>query len=199
MNIKSGINRKTLSVDGKDYTYYDITSLQEFGLGNISKLPCSLKILLEAALRNYDDNLVTMEHIMSIASWSGQSTSDEIPFTPSRIILQDFTGVPVVVDLAAMRTAMHESGADASKINPIVPVDLVIDHSVIVDSYGSSDHCYNVKRNLKGTGRYELLKWAQNTFSNFRVFPFNWYRPSGKSELGQCSHSRSDGRRSSIS
>jgi aconitate hydratase len=173
MNIKSGINRKTLSVDGKDYTYYDITSLQEFGLGNISKLPCSLKILLEAALRNYDDNLVTMEHIKSIASWSGQSTSDEIPFTPSRIILQDFTGVPVVVDLAAMRTAMHESGADASKINPIVPVDLVIDHSVIVDSYGSSESLsYNVQKEFeRNRERYELLKWAQNTFSNFRVFP----------------------------
>ena len=92
---------------------------------------------------------------------------------PTRIILQDFTGVPVVVDLAAMRTAMHESGADASKINPIIPVDLVIDHSVIVDSYGSSGSLsYNVKKEFeRNRERYELLKWAQNTFSNFRVFP----------------------------
>ena len=146
MNNRPGMNKKTLSVNGKDYTYYDITSLEQYGLGDTSRLPCSLKILLESALRNYDDKLVTMEHIERIASWSGHSTRDEIPFTPTRIILQDFTGVPVVVDLAAMRTAMHESGADASKINPIIPVDLVIDHSVIVDSYGSSGSLsYNVK------------------------------------------------------
>ncbi|HHZ12776.1 MAG TPA: aconitate hydratase AcnA [Clostridiales bacterium] len=173
MNNRPGMNKKTLSVNGKDYTYYDITSLEQYGLGDTSRLPCSLKILLESALRNYDDKLVTMEHIERIASWSGHSTRDEIPFTPTRIILQDFTGVPVVVDLAAMRTAMHESGADASKINPIIPVDLVIDHSVIVDSYGSSGSLsYNVKKEFeRNRERYELLKWAQNTFSNFRVFP----------------------------
>jgi aconitate hydratase len=95
------------------------------------------KVLLEGALRNHDGNSVTEEHIKRIASWDGKGSDKEIPFMPSRIVLQDFTGVPVVVDLAAMRTKMNEMGGDPGKINPLVPVDLVIDHSVIIDSFGS--------------------------------------------------------------
>lgn len=169
---KADTYKKTLSVGGKDYTYYDISSSDTFGQ-DVSRLPYSLKILLECAARNYDENLVTKEHIDRIASWSGKGSDKEIPFIPSRIVLQDFTGVPVVVDLAAMRDKMNEMGGDASKINPLVPVDLVIDHSVNVDSFGTKDSlAYNVKKEFeRNRERYELLKWAQKAFSNFRVFP----------------------------
>ncbi len=172
MTSKSLKNKKTLLVEGKKYTYYDISSLEQAGW-DISGLPYTLKILLECALRNYDGKLVTKEHIERIAGWSGKGTDQEIPFIPSRIILQDFTGVPVVVDMAAMRQKMDEMGGDAGKINPSVPVDLVIDHSVIVDSFGSRESLkYNVAREFdRNIERYELLKWAQNAFSNFRVFP----------------------------
>jgi aconitate hydratase len=183
MDKKVGINKKTLCVDGENYVYYDITSLEQLGISDVSKLPYSFKVLLECALRNYDDKLVTMEHIKRIASIPVKNNSikddsvkdekKEIPFIPSRILLQDFTGVPVAVDLAAMRTTMKEMGGDPAKINPIVPVDLVIDHSVMVDSFGSNDSLdYNVKKEFeRNSERYELLKWAQNSFSNFRVFP----------------------------
>jgi len=175
VNRKHGLNRKTITIGGKDYVYYDITSLKEFGLGDSFRLPYSYRILLENALRNFDDKLVTMEHIKRIASMpvSANKSTGEIPFIPSRILLQDFTGVPVVVDLAAMRTAMHEMGGDAGRINPSVPVDLVIDHSVNVDFFCSNDALHlNVQKEFeRNKERYELLKWAQNAFSNFRVFP----------------------------
>ena len=149
MVSKSLTNKKTLSMNGKKYTYYDISSLEQAGW-DISRLPYTLRILLECALRNYDGKLVTKEHIERIASWSGKGTDQEIPFIPSRIILQDFTGVPVVVDMAAMRAKMDEMGGDAGKINPLVPVDLVIDHSVIVDSFGSRESLkYNVDREFE--------------------------------------------------
>ena len=168
-----GINKKTLSIDGKDYVYHDITCLKQLGMNNISRLPYCLKVLLESALRNHDNKLVTMEHIKRIASWPSIEEKGDIPFISSRIILQDFTGVPVVVDLATMRTKMDEMGGDASKINPIVPVDLVIDHSVMVDSFGSNESLnVNIEKEFeRNSERYELLKWAQNSFSNFRVFP----------------------------
>ncbi len=168
----SQANKKTLSVGGKKFTYYDITSLDRFGL-DVSRLPYSIKVLLEGALRNQDGKAVTEEHIKRIASWDGKGSDKEIPFMPSRIVLQDFTGVPVVVDLAAMRTTMKEMGGDPSKINPLVPVDLVIDHSVIIDSFGTRrSFQFNVEKEFERNGeRYELLKWAQNSFSNFRVFP----------------------------
>lgn len=184
MRKKRGLNKKTINIDGRDYSYYDINTLDEIGLGDMSRLPYSLKILLENTLRNYDERLVTMEHITRIASMARQapkgsaeksSPTDkgEIPFIPSRILLQDFTGVPVVVDLAAMRSAMHEMGGDAGKINPSVPVDLVIDHSVNVDFYGTNEAMLmNVEKEFeRNSERYQLLKWAQRAFSNFRVFP----------------------------
>jgi aconitate hydratase len=173
MAKKVGMNKKTLTVGGKDYIYFDITNLDQLGIDDASRLPYSMKVLLEGALRNYDEKLVTLEHIKRIAKLSAKGNNEEIPFIPSRIVLQDFTGVPVVVDLASMRTKMHEMGGDATKINPIVPVDLVIDHSVMVDFAGSTDALnLNVKKEFeRNTERYELLKWAQNSFSNFRVFP----------------------------
>ncbi|NLK21069.1 MAG: aconitate hydratase AcnA [Epulopiscium sp.] len=173
MDKKPGINKKFLSIGEKKYSYYDITSLGQLGIKDTSRLPYSIKILLESALRNYDENLVTMEHIKRIALGIEDSKNGEIPFIPSRIVLQDFTGVPVVVDLAAMRTKMYELGGNPDKINPIVPVDLVIDHSLIIDSFGSSESMkYNVKKEFeRNEERYELLKWAQKSFSNFRVFP----------------------------
>ncbi len=164
--------KRTLISDGKQYTYYDINLLQDIIPVDISRLPYSYKILLEGAIRNYDNRRVTLEHIRRIVTLPG-GKKEEIPFIPTRIVLQDFTGVPAVVDLAAMRMKMHEMGGDPSKINPLVPVDLVIDHSVMVDYYGNSD-ALNKNVNLefeRNTERYELLKWAQNSFSNFRVFP----------------------------
>jgi aconitate hydratase len=173
MENKVSLNKKTLTVQGKDYFYYDITNLEQLGLSDVSSLPYSIKVLLECAVRNYDEKLITMEHIKRIVSWRDAGDNEEIPFIPSRIVLQDFTGVPVVVDLAAMRTKMHEMGGDATKINPIVPVDLVIDHSVMVDAFGTKDSLkFNVGKEFeRNTERYELLKWAQNSFTNFRVFP----------------------------
>lgn len=166
------MTKKTLTVGNKEYVYYDISSLDKFGW-DVTRLPYSMKILLENAIRNYDERLVTKAHVERIANWNGRGNGGDIPFIPSRIVLQDFTGVPAVVDLAAMRTKMNEMGGDPAKINPLVPVDLVIDHSVIVDNFGSINaQQQNVKREFERNGeRYELLKWAQNAFSNFRVFP----------------------------
>ena len=165
-------SKRILSVGGKDYIYYDITSLDALGW-DVTRLPYSLKILLEGALRNCDGKLVTEQHIKRIAAWDGIGSNKDIPFIPSRIVLQDFTGVPVVVDLAAMRSKMSEMGGDPGKINPLVPVDLVIDHSLIIDSFGSKDSFkQNVENEFERNGeRYKLLKWAQNSFTNFRVFP----------------------------
>ena len=172
MELTKDSYKRTLISEGKQYTYYDINLLQNILPEDLSRLPYSCKILLEGVLRNFDNEKVTLEHIRRIASLSADK-KEEIPFLPSRIVLQDFTGVPVVVDLAAMRTKMSELGGDATKINPIVPVDLVIDHSVMVDYYGSPDALNkNVKLEFeRNTERYELLKWAQNSFSDFRVFP----------------------------
>ena len=172
MKQKIDTSKKTLTVGNKEYVYYDISSLDKYGW-DVSRLPYSLKILLENAIRNYDEKLVTKDHIERIANWSGRGNGSDIPFIPSRIVLQDFTGVPAVVDLAAMRTKMNEMGGDPGKINPLVPVDLVIDHSLMVDNFGTVDaQQKNVKREFERNGeRYELLKWAQNAFSNFRAFP----------------------------
>lgn len=173
MGLENKNNKKELIVDGSCYSYYDITSLENLGISNTQRLPYSYKVLLECALRNYDQEFVTLEHIKGIANCPGSADIKEIPFLPARTILQDFTGVPVVVDLAAMRTKMAELGHDANKINPLIPVDLVIDHSVMVDFSGTGEALKNnvkleFERNME---RYELLKWAQNSFSNIRVFP----------------------------
>jgi len=170
------MNKKILKIKDKSYSYHDITDLSDLGIKDTSRLPYSLKILLEGALRNYDGRLVTDKHIKAIGSWDkdkGKNSKEEIPFIPARIVLQDFTGVPLVVDLATMRDKMQAMGADPTKINSKIPVDLVIDHSVIVDYYGSDTALSkNVQKEFeRNKERYELLKWAQKAFSNFRVFP----------------------------
>jgi len=151
---------------------YRLENLEKLGIGKISRLPCSLKILLEALLRHCDGRVVTEEDVTALAQWNPKS-GREIPFKPARVLLQDFTGVPTVVDLAAMRSAVKRLGGDPTKINPLVPVDLVIDHSVQVDYFASR---LALQRNAelefeRNRERYEFLRWGQKAFRNFRVVP----------------------------
>ncbi|WP_314587337.1 aconitate hydratase AcnA [Paenibacillus terrigena] len=165
---------RDLQVNGKSYRYYSLQGLEEQGIGSISKLPFSIKVLLEAAVRQFDGRAITSEHVKQIASWAeGRDENKEIPFIPARIVLQDFTGVPVVVDLAAMRDTVKKSGGDPKQINPLVPVDLVIDHSVMVDAFGSPDALeYNMNVEFeRNEERYRFLRWAQTAFNNFRAVP----------------------------
>jgi aconitate hydratase len=157
---------------GTAYTYYRLERMAEFGA--VDRLPFSVRVLLEALLRTCDGYQVTPEDVIRLAAWKPkQPSAFEIPFKPGRVILQDFTGVPAVVDLAAMRSAMARLGGDPSKINPRVPVDLVIDHSVQVDQFGSAFALfYNAEREFeRNRERYEFLKWGQEAFHNFRVVP----------------------------
>ncbi|MCC0023774.1 MAG: aconitate hydratase AcnA [Hyphomicrobiaceae bacterium] len=166
--------RKTLTVNGKDYTYYSLPEAEQNGLAGISKLPNSLKVVLENLLRNEDGRTVTKDDIKAFVTWLSQKTSDhEIAYRPARVLMQDFTGVPAVVDLAAMRDATKALGADPQKINPLVPVDLVIDHSVMVDTFGTPlAFTRNVELEYERNGeRYEFLRWGQSAFDNFRVVP----------------------------
>jgi aconitate hydratase len=165
---------KTLKVGSKTYAYYSLPAAEKNGLKGISRLPFSMKVLLENMLRHEDGKTVTKEDIQAFAQWLKTKTSDrDIPFRPARVLMQDFTGVPAVVDLAAMRDAMDSLGGDAKKINPLVPVDLVIDHSVAVTFFGSKDAFKkNVEEEYKqNQERYKFLKWAQGSFENFRVVP----------------------------
>jgi aconitate hydratase len=153
---------------------YRLDALKERGIGHIDRLPFSIKILLENALRNLDNYEVNEDAVRAIAGWNALDPGQiEIPFKPARVVLQDFTGVPVAVDLATLRSAMNKLGKDARRINPIVPVDLVIDHSVQVDHFGSSDAIrFNADIEfLRNRERYEFLHWAQKAFDNFRVVP----------------------------
>jgi len=162
------------NLPGDTRAYYRIHKLQEDGIGQIDRLPFSIKVLLEAVLRTCDGYLVNPEDVTNLANWQAQSaTRGELPFKPGRVILQDFTGLPVVVDLAAMRAAMASLGGDPKKINPQVPVDLVIDHSVQVDTFGSAAALFfNAEREFeRNRERYEFLKWGQEAFDNFRVVP----------------------------
>ena len=154
--------------------YARLTALEEEGLINLSRLPFSIRVLLENALRNMDGYLVTEEDVMAVANWDPKAQSSrEFPFMPSRVLMQDFTGVPAVVDLAAMRSAIARAGGDHNKVNPIVPVDLVIDHSVQVDYFGvPTAFQLNVEREFeRNTERYTFLRWAQKAFDNFTVVP----------------------------
>jgi aconitate hydratase len=165
--------RGTFDTGQGQATIYRLNSLVEQGIGHIERLPISIKILLENALRNLDNFEVSEEDVVALANWSGAAVDVEIPFKPARVVLQDFTGVPVAVDLAALRSAMASVGRDPRRINPIVPVDLVIDHSVQVDRFGTLGAIqlnaqYEFERNRE---RYEFLHWAQKAFNNFRVVP----------------------------
>ena len=167
--------RQTLTVNGKDYTYYSLDAAAENGLGDVSKLPASLKVLLENMLRNEDGTTVTKDDIVAFKTWldNGGKVTHEIAYRPARVLMQDFTGVPAVVDLAAMRDAAQNLGASADAINPQVPVDLVIDHSVMVDNFAGPD---SFKKNVeieyeRNQERYEFLRWGSSAFENFRVVP----------------------------
>ena len=165
---------RPLKVGSKTYAYFSLPAAEKNGLKGISRLPFSLKVLLENLLRNEDGRSVTKGEIQAVAQWLKDRTSDrEIAFRPARVLMQDFTGVPAVVDLAAMRDAMEHLGGNPKKINPLVPVDLVIDHSVAVNFFGHRD---SFKRNVEeeykqNQERYRFLKWAQLSFENFRVVP----------------------------
>ncbi len=167
--------RRSLEVDGKSYTYYSLPIAEENGLAGISKLPFSMKVLLENLLRFEDGRSVTKADIEAFVAWLGDrgKAGKEIGFRPARVLMQDFTGVPAVVDLAAMRDGVKALGGDPQKINPLVPVDLVIDHSVIVDEFGSPRAFEkNVELEYqRNEERYKFLKWGQGAFDNFRVVP----------------------------
>ncbi|MBO6867724.1 MAG: aconitate hydratase AcnA [Pseudomonadota bacterium] len=167
--------RKTLTAGTQSVAYYSIPAAQEAGLGDFSKLPAALKVVLENLLRFEDGKTVSVDDIKAFSDWAanGGKTAREIAYRPARVLMQDFTGVPAVVDLAAMRDGIKALGGDAQKINPLNPVDLVIDHSVMIDEFGNPrafqmnvDREY--ERNLE---RYTFLKWGQNAFNNFRVVP----------------------------
>ncbi len=166
--------RRTLTVGDRTYDYFSLPAAAEAGLGDISRLPYSLKVLLENLLRYEDGRSVTVDDVKAIAGWLKDRRSDrEIAYRPARVLMQDFTGVPAVVDLAAMRAAMAALGGDPKKINPLSPVDLVIDHSVMVDKFGdAAAFKANVDLEMERNGeRYEFLRWGQKAFDNFRVVP----------------------------
>ncbi|GEN83691.1 aconitate hydratase A [Sporosarcina luteola] len=167
-------SRKSFELNGKTYNYYHLKALEEAGVANISKLPYSVKVLLESVLRQYDGYVIKDDHVENLAKWGKDADKDaEVPFKPSRVILQDFTGVPVVVDLASLRSAMAEMGGNPDKINPEIPVDLVIDHSVQVDRYGSDDALrLNMELEFeRNAERYQFLSWAQKAYDNYRAVP----------------------------
>ena len=167
--------RQTLEAGGKTYTYYSIPAAEKNGLASAAALPFSMKVILENLLRYEDDRSVKKADIEAAVGWLDQKgkAEVEIAFRPSRVLMQDFTGVPAVVDLAAMRDAMVALGGDPQKINPLVPVDLVIDHSVIVDEFGTPKALAdNVDLEYERNGeRYTFLKWGQSAFDNFSVVP----------------------------
>jgi len=166
-------SRDTLKTSHGDYVIFRLDALEKAGLVKLAKLPYSVRVILEAALRQCNDNEITAQDVTNIAAWKPQGERPGIPFLPARVVMQDFTGVPAVVDLAAMRTAVARLGGDPKKINPLVPVDLVIDHSVQVDFFAAADAATrNAEVEFHRNGeRYEFLKWGQKAFKNFRVVP----------------------------
>src|ERR1700743_162184 len=163
-------SQATLSTKAGDVKIFRLSKLAELGFGNLDALPFSIKVLLESALRNMDNFAVTEKDVKGLCAWNAEKVNAvELPFKPARVILQDFTGVPAVVDLAAMRSAMKRAGGDPQKINPLVPVDLVIDHSVQVDEFGTAAALgFNVEKEFeRNRERYEFLKWGQKAFDNF--------------------------------
>jgi len=164
--------KKELTVNGKKFGYYSLKALHDKG-HPITHLPFSIRILLENALRNYDGYIITSDHVETLMNWKPKPADKEIPFMPARVLMQDFTGVPAIVDIASLRGEMTRKGKDPSRISPLIPVDLIIDHSVQVDFYGNADA---YKRNVdkeyeRNSERYRFLKWAQRAFDNFSVVP----------------------------
>ncbi|MFC0274070.1 aconitate hydratase AcnA [Metabacillus herbersteinensis] len=166
--------RKSFDVNGKTYNYYSLKALEDAGIGEATRLPFSIKVLLESVLRQVDGRVITKEHVENLAKWGTSEQKEiDVPFKPSRVILQDFTGVPAVVDLASLRKAMADMGGDPDKINPEIPVDLVIDHSVQVDRAGSADALqFNMDLEFeRNAERYKFLSWARKSFDNYRAVP----------------------------
>ena len=166
-------SRAILKTSHGDYVIFKLEALEKAGLVKLDKLPFSVRIMLEAALRQCNNVEIRQADVVNIAGWKPRGERPGIPFLPARVVLQVFTGVPAVVDLAAMRSAVAVLGGNPSKINPLVPVDLVIDHSVQVDFFATGDA---LNRNTevefqRNRERYEFLKWGQNAFKNFRVVP----------------------------
>lgn len=172
---RSDLVRRNLTTAGERHDYFSVTAAEDEGLGNFEGLPASLVVLLENLLRSHDDKSVKAEHISAFSEWrnNGGKQASEIGFRPGRVLMQDFTGVPAVVDLAAMRDGIASLGGDPRRINPLVPVDLVVDHSVMVDEFGTPRAFQlNVKREYeRNFERYKFLKWGQGAFENFRVVP----------------------------
>ena len=174
MSLDSFNSKRTLTAGGNEYVYFSIDAAEHEGLGNVSRLPVSLKILFENLLRFEDALTVTTDDIRALGNWvANPPNAQEIAYRPARVLMQDFTGVPGVADLAAMRSAVVDAGYDPSVINPLSPVDLVIDHSVMVDNFGTADAfdqnvAIEMERNRE---RYRFLRWGQSAFDNFRVVP----------------------------
>ncbi|AST97619.1 aconitate hydratase AcnA [Shouchella clausii] len=166
--------KSSFDLNGKTYHYYALDALEKAGIGKVSKLPYSVKVLLESVLRQYDDYVIKKEHVENLAKWGTKDVKEiDVPFKPSRVILQDFTGVPAVVDLAALRKAMADLGGNPDQINPEIPVDLVIDHSVQVDKFGTDDSLlYNMNLEFeRNAERYQFLNWAKKAFDNYNAVP----------------------------
>ncbi len=167
--------RKTLKSGDQSIAYYSIKAAEEAGLGDFSRLPAALKVVLENMLRFEDGETVTLDDIKAFSEWAtkGGKNPREIAYRPARVLMQDFTGVPAVVDLAAMRDGIVALGGKAEQINPLNPVDLVIDHSVMIDEFGNPRAFQmNVDREYeRNMERYQFLKWGQGAFNNFRVVP----------------------------
>ncbi len=182
--------KSTLTVGSKDYTIFKIDTVDGF-----RKLPFSLKVLLENLLRTEDGANITADHIRALGGWDPQAEPDtEIQFTPARVIMQDFTGVPCIVDLATMREAVSSLGGDPNKINPLAPAEMVIDHSVIADLFGQPDA---LERNTdieyeRNGERYQFLRWGQTAFDDFKVVPPG---PPGQHRVPRPRHHDARGRR----
>ena len=167
-------SKKNFELNGKTYNYYDLKAIEDAGLGKVDRLPFSIRVLLESVIRQYDGKVIKDEHVEGLAKWgTKEGANTDVPFKPSRVILQDFTGVPAVVDLASLRKAMVDMGGDPDKINPEVPVDLVIDHSVQVEKDGTHNALQaNMELEFeRNAERYEFLHWAQKAFKNYRAVP----------------------------
>ena len=165
---------QSFNVGTKQGQFYSLAALEKAGLGKISRLPVSIRIVLEAVLRNYDGKKISEDHIKQLAAWQPNATrTDEIPFVVARIVLQDFTGVPLLADLAAMRGVANKMGKNPKIIEPLVPVDLVVDHSVQIDHYASKDA---LRQNMelefsRNNERYKFMKWGMQAFDTFKVVP----------------------------
>ena len=166
---------KELTTPLGTHKYYSLKDLNDKD-SRVGRLPFSIRILLENAIRNYDDFAVTQDHLESLLDWKNTASVADIPYTPARVLMQDFTGVPAVVDIASIRAEVERKGKDTTKTNPIVPADMVIDHSVMVEYFGTQNsYRQNVDLEYqRNEERYKLLKWAQQAFTNFSVVPRVW-------------------------